>query len=89
MDKMEANMASWENLKSNLAEEGYTLQDMPIVFQFNKRDSKTAANIDALRQMFNPSGFPEFQSVATKGDGVFEAFKCLAKEVIKDFAKQD
>lgn len=88
LDKMEANLASWENLKNNLAEEGYALQDMPIVFQFNKRDSKTAATYRRSAQMLNPNGFPEFQTIATNNDGVFDAFKCLAKKVIKDFSKQ-
>lgn len=87
LDKMESNLQALENLKNNLKEEGYNIKDVPIVIQYNKRDSKRAANLDAVREIINPDGFPDFQTVATTGEGVFDAFKCLAKEVVRDFAK--
>ncbi len=88
IDKMQSNLEAIESLKKNLAEEGYSLDSVPIVIQYNKRDSKRAADMDAMRKIINPDNFPEFQTVATKGEGVFDAFKCLAKQVIKDFSNQ-
>lgn len=83
VEKMADNLKSLENLKSNLAEEQLSIEKIPIVFQYNKRDLKNVSNLKALRELINPWKFPDFESVATKGEGVFESFKELAKLVIK------
>ncbi len=88
IEKMDANLKSLENLKINLIEEGIALEKLPIVFQYNKRDMPNAANLDALRKLMNPWGFPDFESIATTGEGVFEVFKELAKKVVKDQLKK-
>ena len=84
VEKMDANLKSLENLRTNLAEEGISFDKIPIVFQYNKRDLSQVANLEALQALINPQKAPNFESVATKGDGVFEAFKELAKLVIKN-----
>ena len=38
IERMEANIESVENLRTNLAEQGYTLDKLPYVVQYNKRD---------------------------------------------------
>ncbi len=38
VERMEANMESFENLRVNLAEQGYDLNKIPNVVQYNKRD---------------------------------------------------
>jgi mutual gliding-motility protein MglA len=86
IEKMDSNLKSLENLKANLAEEGISIENLPLVFQYNKRDLPYVANLEALRKLINPWGFPDFESVATKGEGVFEAFKELAKLVVRDRA---
>jgi small GTP-binding protein len=87
IDRMDANLKSLENLKNNLTEEGISIEKIPVVFQYNKRDLPDVANLDALRKLVNPWGFPDVESVATKGEGVFEAFKALAKLVVRDQIK--
>jgi len=87
IDKMESNLQALESLKNNLKEEGYHLESIPIVVQYNKRDSKKAVDLDALKKIVNPSQFPEFQTVALKDEGVFDAFKCLAKAVLRDYSE--
>lgn len=86
VEKMDANLRSLENLKANLADEGIAIDKFPIVFQYNKRDLAQIANLDALQKLMNPWGFPNLESVATKGEGVFETFKELAKNVVRDQA---
>lgn len=83
LDQTEANLKSLENLKKNLAEENLSIESIPLVFQYNKRDLANIANYDALRNLLNPTHKPDIESVATKGTGVFEAFKELAKIVVK------
>ncbi len=84
IEKMDSNLKSLENLKANLIEEKVSIEKIPLVFQYNKRDLPNVAQLPALRKLINPWGLPDFESVATKGHGVFESFKELAKLVIRD-----
>src|ERR687886_1821689 len=49
MDRMEANIESMENLRTNLAEQGYDLDKIPYIIQYNKRDLPNAAPLDELQ----------------------------------------
>lgn len=89
VDQMEANLVSLESLKANLTDQAVNLDKVPLVVQYNKRDLKNAANIDAMRKMINPKKVPDFETVATNGDGIFEAFRQVAKEVIRDYAESE
>ena len=64
VERMEANIESIENLRINLAEQGYDLNKIPCVVQYNKRDLPNAVTIEELRKVLNPRNVPEFQAVA-------------------------
>ena len=55
IERMEANIESMENLKENLAEQGYDLDKIPYVIQYNKRDLPNAAPVEQLRAPLNPN----------------------------------
>ena len=44
IERMEANLESVENLRVNLAEQGYDLDKIPYVVQYNKRDLPNVAH---------------------------------------------
>jgi mutual gliding-motility protein MglA len=85
---MEANQESLENLALNLSEHGYDINAIPLVIQYNKRDLPNAAPSAAMREVLNPRGLPEFEAIATQGDGVFDTLKSVAKSVLKDIKKK-
>ena len=85
--RMEANVESLENLRTNLAEQGYNLDKLPYVIQFNKRDMPGIAPIDELRQLLNTSAVPDFEGVASTGVGVFDTLKAVAKLVLSHLKK--
>jgi len=87
VERMEANVESIENLKANLVEQGYSLDSIPYVMQYNKRDLPNAAPVDEMRKLLNPNGVPEFESIATEGPGVFETLKSVAKLVLVELKK--
>ena len=87
IERMEANLESVDNLKVNLAEQGYELDKLPYVIQYNKRDLPNAAPLDEMRKLLNPTGVPDFEACATVGKGVFETLKAVAKEVLTDLKK--
>src|ERR1700726_246705 len=59
IERMEANEESMENLRTNLAEQGYSLEKLPFVVQYNKRDLPNVAGVDELRQMLNKTNVPD------------------------------
>ena len=82
MGRIEANQESVENLRTNLAEQGYSLDKIPYVIQYNKRDLPEIASVDELRQMLNNTNVPDFEGVARTGVGVFDTLKAVAKLVL-------
>ena len=86
-ERMEANIESLENLRLNLTEQGYNLDKLPYIIQYNKRDLPNAAPLDELRQLLNPTHMPEFEACATTGVGVFETLKAIAKAVLTELRR--
>ena len=87
MERMEANIESLENLRLNLTEQGYDLDKLPYVIQYNKRDLPNAAPMDELKKMLNPTNVPEYEAVATTGVGVFDTLKAVAKLVLTELKR--
>jgi len=81
-ERMEANIESMDNLRKNLQEQGYQLESLPFVIQYNKRDLPSAVSVVELNQALNPKGVPFFEATAPNGQGVFETLKEIAKKVI-------
>ncbi len=84
IERMEANVESLDNLRINLAEQGYDLDKLPSVIQHNKRDIPNAAPLHEMKRLLNPNGVPDFEACATVGKGVFETLKAVARGVLRD-----
>jgi mutual gliding-motility protein MglA len=87
MERMEANIESLENLKDNLEEQSYNLEKIPYVIQYNKRDLPNASPMAELEEMLNPRKVTAFEAVATKGAGVFDTLKAVAKLVLTELRR--
>ena len=89
--KMEENKESLANLRANLAEYGLTLDAIPWVIQYNKRDLPNVYTVDELNAELNPAGVPSFEAVASEGKGVFETFRgvshLLMEKVTRDLRR--
>jgi hypothetical protein len=90
--KMEENKESLANLRANLAEYGLSLDNIPWVLQYNKRDLPNVYSIDELNAELNPDGkIPIFEAVAKDGKGVFETFRgishLLMEKVTRDLRR--
>ena len=84
---MDANIESLENLRENLEEQGYDLDKLPYVVQYNKQDLPNLSPMDELQRFINPTKVPEFKACAMSGVGVFETLKAIAKLVLLDLKK--
>ena len=87
VERMEANIESLDNLRTNLHEQGYDLDKLPYVVQYNKRDLPNAAPLSELEDLLNPTKVQSFEAVATKGVGVFDTLKSVAKLVLTELKK--
>jgi len=87
IERMEANIESIENLRLNLAEQGYDLDKIPFIIQYNKRDLPNVVSLEEMKQALNPRGVPDYEAVAMEGTGVFDTLKAIAKLVIMELKK--
>ena len=79
---LDANLESFNNLKANLAELGLNVDEIPLVFQYNKRDLKNILPAEDMNRHLNPKGLPYFEASALQGNGVFETLKGISKATL-------
>ena len=82
-DRMQDNIDSWQNLQENLPENGLSIDDIPVVIQWNKRDLPGAIDVEEMNRKMNTIGAPTFEAVACEGKGVLEALKAVCGLVCK------
>lgn len=82
VERMEANIESYQGLERNLTEQGYDISKVPMVMQWNKRDLPNIVPVEDLQFQLNKRKFPAFEAVATNGKGVFETLKMVSKSVL-------
>ena len=87
IERMEANMESLDDLRINLAEQGYDLNKLPYTIQYNKRDLSNIAPSENMNRLLNPRNVPYFDGIAVTGPGVFETLKNVAKQVLIELKK--
>jgi mutual gliding-motility protein MglA len=87
VERTEANIESLDNLRQNLIEQGYDLDKLPFVMQYNKRDLPNIASVAELHAMLNPTNVQEFEARATTGVGVFETLKAIARAVLTELRR--
>lgn len=71
----DANNESLQNLKDNLHFYQTGIENIPLVFQFNKRDLKNVLPIERMNYTLNPIGCPHVEAVARQGQGVIETLR--------------
>jgi signal recognition particle receptor subunit beta len=85
---LSANLESLKNLQINLEEMNLTVDAMPIVLQYNKRDLPDVCSIEEMEQALNPHGWPSFAASAVTGQGVFETLKGISKLTLLNLKKR-
>jgi mutual gliding-motility protein MglA len=88
LERMESNLESLDNLRVNLREQGYDIEKIPYVMQYNKRDLKNVLGTRQMQKLLNPMLVPWFEAVATTGLGIFDTLKACAKLVLSELRKQ-
>ena len=81
-ERMEENIEALNNLEKNLEVQGYSIREIPLVIQYNKRDLPNASSLQELRRALNHYNAPEFEAAANEGKGVMESLKSISKSII-------
>jgi signal recognition particle receptor subunit beta len=77
----------WRTCAVTCTEQGYNLDKLPYIVQYNKRDMPEVMSVEDLRKELNPTNVPDFEAIATDGVGVFETLKAVAKQVLTELKR--
>lgn len=86
-ERMDANVEALDNLVTNLKSQGYDFNSIPYVLQFNKRDLPTAMPIEDMKKILCRRNETVVEACASKGTGVFETLRAVAKVVLQELNK--
>jgi signal recognition particle receptor subunit beta len=81
--KMKENLESFQNLLDNLKEQNRSIDDIPTVLQYNKRDLGEVYSIEELNEALNKKKWPIVEAVAVSGHGVFQTIKVLSRVIVE------
>lgn len=81
-ERMDENIQALKNLEKNLEAQGLDINEIPLVFQYNKRDLPSAASLKDLRFQLNRFNAPEFEATASEGRGVMESLNTVSKAIV-------
>jgi len=90
MDRQRANIQAFQNLEANLRLNGSSLDTLPVVLQYNKRDVPNAAPVEYLEFLLNnrPRRFISFEAEAKKGRNVVATLNAVSQAVLMNFRNQ-
>jgi signal recognition particle receptor subunit beta len=80
-ERLRENVESFRNLETNLREYESTLDEIPYVLQYNKRDLPNLAPLAYLEFVLNrrSSRVPFFEASAIDGKGVFDTLNTVSR----------
>ena len=80
-ERLRENVESFRNLEANLHEYESTLDEIPYVLQYNKRDLPNQAPVTYLEFVLNRRGarVPYFEASAIEGKGVFDTLNTVSR----------
>ncbi|MFC1523960.1 ATP/GTP-binding protein [Thermodesulfobacteriota bacterium] len=89
--RQEKNIESLEDLRRNLEDYNLSIEEMPLIFQYNKRDLAETPiptlSVEELDEdLNNDLHCKYFESIAIKGTGVFETLKEISKRTVHQVA---
>jgi GTPase SAR1 family protein len=89
-EKMEENVESFQNLAENLAAQNMSIDDVPLVLQYNKRDLPNVAPLNYMEYVLNnrKKRQQSFESISSTGQNVFATLNAVSQVLLHKFSKQ-
>jgi len=86
LDECVSSLAELERILPSVR--GRELRELPLVFQWNKRDLPSALAEEQLGERLNPWGKPSVAAIAKDGQGILETLRLISQATLKDCRKQ-
>jgi mutual gliding-motility protein MglA len=83
-ERMDANKRSLAKLAEYLEDYGYSINNIPFVFAYNKRDINGVVPLNEISKELNSFSAPEFETVSVTGTGVFDVLKSITRSVLEE-----
>jgi hypothetical protein len=89
-EKMPENLESFQNLMDNLTSLKLSIEEIPYVVQYNKRDLPNIAPVEYMDYVLNNREVqvPSFNATAHKCEGVFESLNMITRLLLQKFINQ-
>jgi mutual gliding-motility protein MglA len=90
-EKMEENVASFRNLEQNLQKQKLSVDQVPIVLQFNKRDLPNVAPTPYLEYLLNnrKKRVQSFECIASTGVKIFSSLDAVTQLLLHKFKMEN
>jgi signal recognition particle receptor subunit beta len=82
--RLHENLDSLLDLEERLIEQGRSIEEIPFVLQYNKRDLPDLLPVAELEAKLNYYRRPSFEAVATRGEGVLNTLRAILHLVIEE-----
>ena len=86
--KRQENYKYWLNMVENLKANGLSIETLPNVVQWNKKDLGDATTVEAIAKMRQENKQPVYEAIAVRGEGVVETFLGLVDLTFGQIDKQ-
>jgi signal recognition particle receptor subunit beta len=81
-ERLEENIASWQDMERQLMRRKRPIHTMPLVVQFNKRDLPGILSTQTLKEALNVGTAPCFEAIALQSKGVPETLQTAMRFAI-------
>jgi GTPase SAR1 family protein len=85
---LDANLESFDSLRKNLLANSIDLNEIPLVFQYNKRDLDELIPVETFNNLINPRNLPYVEASASNGVGVIETLREISRITIPTVKKK-
>ncbi|HEX8695586.1 MAG TPA: Rab family GTPase, partial [Longimicrobium sp.] len=68
--RAEANLVAMDDLRRTLEANGRSIEEVPVVLQYNKQDLREIMSWDQMQALLNPADWPAFGSIARERRGI-------------------
>ncbi|MDH3520303.1 MAG: ADP-ribosylation factor-like protein [Myxococcales bacterium] len=87
-ERIAENVASLDELRKALADYARSIEQIPLVIQYNKRDLSDPYVLEELHRRLAVGNATVFEAVATEGTGLLQTLSTISKKVIRALREQ-
>jgi len=88
-DRIDENVAAFEELRTALGAYGRSLESMPLVVQYNHHDESDPFVLEELHRKLDVKGAAAFEAKASDGTGVLPTLTTISKRVVRQLREHE